>query len=169
MEKRHQRHLQLKNSVCLKGERKMFTQLFLSSLKIQFGSGGFACRFVRSTKAFCWCELLAQTFTRVACSLPRLGTLQVPSFPLYPKLKCMFIHVFHFFSAVKESLPADLQTRKERDVLNEPRQKLRIFYQVLKIRGVMVGKNVNTVRDCNVHIWVGWKVQLWLNNSLLLP
>lgn len=64
----------------------------------------------------------------------------------------MFIHVFHFFSAVKESLPADLQTRKERDVLNEPRQKLRIFYQVLKIRGVMVGKNVNTVRDCNVHI-----------------
>ncbi|XP_006017465.3 polycomb protein SUZ12 [Alligator sinensis] len=33
--------------------------------------------------------------------------------------------------AVKESLPADLQTRKERDVLNEPRQKLRIFYQFL--------------------------------------
>lgn len=65
------------------------------------------------------------------------------------------MHVYtcvSFFSAVKESLPADLQTRKERDVLNEPRQKLRIFYQVLKIRGVMVGKNVNTVRDCNVHI-----------------
>ncbi|XP_038227630.1 polycomb protein SUZ12 isoform X2 [Dermochelys coriacea] len=33
--------------------------------------------------------------------------------------------------AVKESLPTDLQTRKERDVLNEPRQKLRIFYQFL--------------------------------------
>ncbi|PKU32326.1 polycomb protein hypothetical protein [Limosa lapponica baueri] len=37
----------------------------------------------------------------------------------------------HVFSAVKESLPTDLQTRKERDVLNEPRQKLRIFYQFL--------------------------------------
>ncbi|KAF7246855.1 Polycomb protein SUZ12 [Varanus komodoensis] len=33
--------------------------------------------------------------------------------------------------AVKESLPSDLQTRKERDVSNEPRQKLRIFYQFL--------------------------------------
>uniref|UniRef100_A0A8D0L3W5 SUZ12 polycomb repressive complex 2 subunit n=1 Tax=Sphenodon punctatus TaxID=8508 RepID=A0A8D0L3W5_SPHPU len=33
--------------------------------------------------------------------------------------------------AVKESLPSDLQTRRERDVLNEPRQKLRIFYQFL--------------------------------------
>lgn len=46
-----------------------------------------------------------------------------------------------FFSAVKESLPTDLQTRKERDVLNEPRQKLRIFYQVLKI--IVKGKNWN--------------------------
>lgn len=44
-----------------------------------------------------------------------------------------------FFSAVKESLPTDLQTRKERDVLNEPRQKLRIFYQVLEI--IIKGKN----------------------------
>ncbi|XP_072501093.1 polycomb protein SUZ12 [Notamacropus eugenii] len=33
--------------------------------------------------------------------------------------------------AVKESLSADLQTRKEKDILNEPRQKLRIFYQFL--------------------------------------
>ncbi|MEE6507032.1 hypothetical protein FKM82_007952 [Ascaphus truei] len=32
--------------------------------------------------------------------------------------------------AVKESL-SDLQARKERDILNEPRQKLRIFYQFL--------------------------------------
>lgn len=43
---------------------------------------------------------------------------------------------------MKESLPTDLQTRKERDVLNEPRQKLRIFYQVLKISELVVGKNV---------------------------
>lgn len=34
------------------------------------------------------------------------------------------------FSAVKESLPTDLQTRKEKDTSNENRQKLRIFYQV---------------------------------------
>uniref|UniRef100_A0A5F8HGV6 SUZ12 polycomb repressive complex 2 subunit n=1 Tax=Monodelphis domestica TaxID=13616 RepID=A0A5F8HGV6_MONDO len=33
--------------------------------------------------------------------------------------------------AVKESLSSDLQTRKEKDILNEPRQKLRIFYQFL--------------------------------------
>ncbi|XP_001511295.4 polycomb protein SUZ12 [Ornithorhynchus anatinus] len=33
--------------------------------------------------------------------------------------------------AVKESLSSDLQTRKEKDTLNEPRQKLRIFYQFL--------------------------------------
>ncbi|KAM4663857.1 polycomb protein SUZ12 isoform 2-T2 [Discoglossus pictus] len=33
--------------------------------------------------------------------------------------------------AVKESLSSDLQTRKERDISNEPRQKLRIFYQFL--------------------------------------
>ncbi|XP_042309580.1 polycomb protein SUZ12 isoform X2 [Sceloporus undulatus] len=33
--------------------------------------------------------------------------------------------------AVKETLPSDLQTRKDRDVSNEPRQKLRIFYQFL--------------------------------------
>uniref|UniRef100_A0A8C8VEW1 SUZ12 polycomb repressive complex 2 subunit n=1 Tax=Pelusios castaneus TaxID=367368 RepID=A0A8C8VEW1_9SAUR len=38
--------------------------------------------------------------------------------------------------AVKESLPADLQTRKERDVLNEPRQKLRIFYQLCERGGI---------------------------------
>ena len=34
------------------------------------------------------------------------------------------------FSAVKESLTTDLQTRKEKDTSNENRQKLRIFYQV---------------------------------------
>ncbi|KAM9001995.1 polycomb protein SUZ12 [Sarcophilus harrisii] len=33
--------------------------------------------------------------------------------------------------AVKESLSTDLQARKEKDILNEPRQKLRIFYQFL--------------------------------------
>uniref|UniRef100_A0A4X2KYW8 SUZ12 polycomb repressive complex 2 subunit n=1 Tax=Vombatus ursinus TaxID=29139 RepID=A0A4X2KYW8_VOMUR len=33
--------------------------------------------------------------------------------------------------AVKESLSTELQTRKEKDILNEPRQKLRIFYQFL--------------------------------------
>ncbi|XP_058531252.1 polycomb protein SUZ12 isoform X2 [Ochotona princeps] len=33
--------------------------------------------------------------------------------------------------AVKESLPTDLQTRKEKDTSNENRQKLRIFYQFL--------------------------------------
>lgn len=48
---------------------------------------------------------------------------------LHQRIVCLCM----FFSAVKESLPTDLQTRKERDVLNEPRQKLRIFYQVLKI------------------------------------
>lgn len=42
-----------------------------------------------------------------------------------------YIDVYIFFSAVKESLPSDLQIRKERDVSSEPRQKLRIFYQVL--------------------------------------
>ncbi|XP_021784603.1 polycomb protein SUZ12 isoform X3 [Papio anubis] len=40
------------------------------------------------------------------------------------KLLCMF-------SAVKESLTTDLQTRKEKDTPNENRQKLRIFYQFL--------------------------------------
>lgn len=59
---------------------------------------------------------------------------------LHSKLKCLSIPVF--FPAVKESLPTDLQTRKERDVLNEPRQKLRIFYQVWKISVLMVEKNV---------------------------
>lgn len=34
------------------------------------------------------------------------------------------------FSAVKETLTAELQTRKEKDISNENRQKLRIFYQV---------------------------------------
>lgn len=34
------------------------------------------------------------------------------------------------FSAVKETLTAELQTRKEKDTSNENRQKLRIFYQV---------------------------------------
>ncbi|KAM8945298.1 polycomb protein SUZ12 [Pelodytes ibericus] len=33
--------------------------------------------------------------------------------------------------AMKESLSSDVQTRKERDLSNEPRQKLRIFYQFL--------------------------------------
>uniref|UniRef100_A0A8C0KQ61 SUZ12 polycomb repressive complex 2 subunit n=1 Tax=Canis lupus dingo TaxID=286419 RepID=A0A8C0KQ61_CANLU len=37
----------------------------------------------------------------------------------------------YIFSAVKESLNTDLQTRKEKDTSNENRQKLRIFYQFL--------------------------------------
>lgn len=53
--------------------------------------------------------------------LPYLGKTH----SLHQRNVCMW-----FFPAVKESLPTDLQTRRERDVLNEPRQKLRIFYQV---------------------------------------
>ncbi|TFK03694.1 dual oxidase maturation factor 2 [Platysternon megacephalum] len=45
--------------------------------------------------------------------------------------RCACLYTYVLFVAVKESLPTDLQTRKERDVLNEPRQKLRIFYQFL--------------------------------------
>uniref|UniRef100_A0A8B9MBS9 SUZ12 polycomb repressive complex 2 subunit n=1 Tax=Accipiter nisus TaxID=211598 RepID=A0A8B9MBS9_9AVES len=48
-----------------------------------------------------------------------------------PPLHQRNVRLYVYFSAVKESLPTDLQTRKERDVLNEPRQKLRIFYQFL--------------------------------------
>ncbi|OXB58363.1 UNVERIFIED_CONTAM: hypothetical protein H355_014856 [Colinus virginianus] len=48
--------------------------------------------------------------------------------------------------AVKESLPADLQTRKERDVLNEPRQKLRIFYQYHP-KGARIDVSINECYD----------------------
>ncbi|EMP40193.1 Polycomb protein SUZ12 [Chelonia mydas] len=48
--------------------------------------------------------------------------------------------------AVKESLPTDLQTRKERDVLNEPRQKLRIFYQYHP-KGARIDVSINECYD----------------------
>uniref|UniRef100_A0A8C0EES5 SUZ12 polycomb repressive complex 2 subunit n=1 Tax=Bubo bubo TaxID=30461 RepID=A0A8C0EES5_BUBBB len=64
-------------------------------------------------------------------TLPYLGKKQCLWVFFFPPLHQRNVCLYVFFSAVKESLPTDLQTRKERDVLNEPRQKLRIFYQFL--------------------------------------